>query len=103
MNGRPSPLPPSSDPVIHHEKPSNEAIKFVVWAIGIGAGSTFAIITYALATFTTKEASASGQKLLDQKITTLEASVSEIKESNKDFQRWLRDNWSKRKPSEVDE
>lgn len=82
---------------------SNEAMKFVAWAIGIGAGSTFMIITYALATFSTKEASASGQKLLEQRITTIESSVAEIKESNKEFQNWLRNNWGKRKPVEIDQ
>ncbi len=79
-------------------KISNEGIKFVAWAIGIGAGSTFMIITYALTTFTTKDASASNQKLLDQKISTLESSISEIKTDNKEFQKWLRENWHKRNP-----
>lgn len=93
---RPEPLPVSSSG--NQTKLSNEAIKFVAWAIGIGAGSTFMIITYALATFITKEAAASNQKLLEQKITTLESAVVEIKSSNNEFQRWLRDNWNKKNP-----
>ena len=79
---------------------SAEGIKFVAWAIGIGAGSTFMILTYAIATFSTKEASAANQKLLEQKIYNLETAVIEIKGSNKEFQNWLRDNWSKRSPSD---
>lgn len=80
------------------KKVSDEAIKFVVWAIGIGAGSTFMIIFYAMATFSTKEATAANIKVLEQKISTLESAVVEIKSSNKDFQSWLRDNWGRRKP-----
>lgn len=95
---RPEPLPVSSNGT--QEGLSNESIKFVVWAIGIGAGSTFTIIVYALATFTTKEVSASHQKFLNQKISTLESAVVEIKEDNKDFKKWLRDNWHKRKPND---
>lgn len=95
---RPEPLPPSRPGQNYSEKTSNEAIKFVAWAIGIGAGSTFMIITYAWATFTTKEVSAANQRYLEQKISTLESAVVEIKGSNKEFQNWLRDNWSKRKP-----
>lgn len=82
------------------DKKTSEGIKFVLWAIGIGAGSTFMIISYAAANFTTKEASSATQKLLEQRISTLEGSVSEIKQSNKDFQNWLRDNWGKRTPSD---
>jgi hypothetical protein len=77
---------------------NEEAFKFLFWAIGIGAGTVFMILTYAFATFSTKDASASNQKLNEQKISTLENAVSEIKSDNKDFQKWLRDNWHKRKP-----
>jgi len=88
-------MTPSGEEV---RKISDESIKFVAWAIGIGAGSTFMILSYALLTFKTKDASASDQKFLEQKISNLESAVNEIKGSNKEFQNWLRDNWGKRNP-----
>ena len=77
---------------------ANEGIKFVLWAIGIGAGSTFMIITFAYATFVPKELSVEKYKALDARIDSVERSVSEIKSSNNEFQKWLRENWGKRRP-----
>lgn len=80
------------------QKVSNEAIKFVAWAVGIGAGSTFMILSYASSTFLSKDIYAEKEKALNAKIATLESAVTKIETSNDKFQTWLRDNWHKRQP-----
>lgn len=102
MSGRPAPLPPSRGPSEDHRKTSDEAIKFVLWAIGIGAGSTMSILFYVHATFMTKDAAAATLKATDVEIVNLKSAVTEIKTDNKNFQNWLRDNWHKRKPGAVE-
>ncbi len=79
-------------------KISNEGIKFVAWAIGIGAGSTLTILVYAHTTFITKDVSAATQKTTDAEVVNLKSAIAEMKNDNKDFQKWLRENWHKRNP-----
>ena len=80
------------------EEHANDAVKFVIWAIGIGAGSTIAILSYAFATFETKEVYAANQRVTELEIINIKSAVVEIKESNSEFQKWLRENWHKKNP-----
>lgn len=74
------------------------SIKYVFWAMGLGATSIIFLFTYANANFVHKDIAAERTKMRDDQISRIEGEIKSQGQKLEEHQKWLRDNWHKRNP-----